>query len=142
MPNVRQNGPLPDLPAAARVLGELLERRSSCRAFVPTPVDPATIAALFRMAQRTPSGCNAQPWQVSVTSGPGTERFRAALLAHAGSNPPREPDIPFPVYGGVYRERRREAALRLYERVGVPFGDREKSARQMLLNFGFFGAPH
>jgi nitroreductase len=54
-----------------------------------------------------------------------------------------EPDLPFPAsYDGPYRDRRREAARRLYEAVGVTWGDREASARQTALNFELFGAPH
>ncbi|WP_346767210.1 nitroreductase [Enterovirga aerilata] len=122
---------------------ELLQRRSSCRAFLPQAVDRDTIEALFRLAQRSPSGCNAQPWNVVVTSGEGTERFRAALSAYAASNPQPDPDLPFPrEYQGVYKQRRRDTAWSLYRSVGVEYGDREGSARQMLQNFSFFGAPH
>ncbi len=54
-----------------------------------------------------------------------------------------EPDLAFPAeYHGAYRRRRRQAAWALYESVGVAQGDRVASARQMLRNFSFFGAPH
>ncbi|RLV51555.1 nitroreductase, partial [Aeromicrobium phragmitis] len=52
-------------------------------------------------------------------------------------------DFDFPrSYEGVYRDRRREVGWQLYEAVGVERGDREASAREMLRNFEFFGAPH
>ncbi len=120
----------------------LLKQRYSCRGFLARPVERATIERLLEVAQRTPSWCNAQPWQVHVTSGAATERFRAGLLAYAASHQP-EPDYPFPrEYRGVYLERRRECGFQLYEAVGVARGDRAASAKQAMENFRLFGAPH
>jgi nitroreductase len=124
------------------VLDRLLRERHSCRGFLPTPVPNALIRRILEMAQRTASWCNAQPWQVTITSGAATERFRAALTAHATADPPA-PDIPFPRdYLGVYRERRRTCGFQLYDSVGVAKGDRAASAKQTLENFRLFGAPH
>jgi nitroreductase len=120
----------------------LLEARYSCRAYVARPVERATIEEILRLAQRTPSWCNAQPWQVIVTSSGATERLRHALQAPDVA-PEARMDIPPPVeYRGIYRDRRRECGLQLYESVGVARGDREASARQARENFRFFGAPH
>jgi nitroreductase len=123
-------------------LEAVLKRRYSCRGFLPRPVERATIERLLEVAQRTPSWCNAQPWQVHITSGAATERFRAALLAYAASHQ-AEPEYPFPrEYRGVYLERRRECGFQLYEAVGVARGDRAASAKQAMENFRLFGAPH
>ena len=51
------------------VLEELLNERFSCRAFLPKPVARATIERVLRVAQRTASWCNSQPWQVVIASG-------------------------------------------------------------------------
>lgn len=123
-------------------LQALLEERYSCRAFLPTPLDPVELTTLFRMAQRTASWCNAQPWQVVVTSGAATVRFSHALLEAADSAEPRF-DIPPPEsYDGVYRDRRRASGLALYEAVGVQRADLAGRERQQRENFRFFGAPH
>lgn len=120
----------------------LLATRYSCRGYLPDPVQRDTIEAILHLAQRTPSWCNAQPWQVIVTSPPATERLRIALQAPLSAQEAGT-DIPPPVeYLGVYRERRRECGLQLYESVGIVPGDRESSARQAQENFRFFGAPH
>jgi nitroreductase len=127
----------------AEVFGALLAERWSCRAFLRRAVDRPTIERILALAQRTASWCNAQPWQVIVTSGPGTERFREAMLRHAAAGDPRSPDFPFPrEYPGVYLHRRRACGFQLYDSVGIARGDRQASARQALENFRLFGAPH
>src|SRR5437016_4332680 len=114
----------------AAMLRRLLDERHSCRAFQDRPVERATIARILDIAQRSPSWCNTQPWEVFVTEGEATERLRAAISAFAADNPP-QPDLPFPSrYEGVYRERRRECAWQLYESVGIEHGDRAASAAQ------------
>ena len=126
----------------ADTLERLMRARRSCRAFLPNPVHPAVIDRMLAMAQRTASWCNAQPWQVIVTAGEATERFRTALADHARQTPPA-PDIPFPgEYRGVYRDRRRATAMQLYHAVGVAMGARNARARQAAENFRLFGAPH
>lgn len=127
----------------AATLEALLARRHSCRGFRPDPVPRATIERIGAIAQRTASWCNSQPWQVVVTSGAATERFRAAMLAAAAAQRPVAPDYPFPqAYPDVYGERRRACGWALYDSVGVARGDREASARQSRENFRLFGAPH
>ena len=130
--------------APTMILADLLASRFSCRAFLPDPVPTATIERMLTLAQLSPSWCNSQPWQAIVTEGAGTERFRAALLAHVhATGEPGQPDLPYPVgYFGVYQERRRECGWQLYRSVGVTPGDRVGSAQQAMENFRLFGAPH
>jgi nitroreductase len=134
-----------DVPEDAdEVLDALLRGRWSCRAYLPTPVPRKVIERMFAIAQRAASWCNTQPWQLEVTSGEGTDRFRNSLLAHVEKTGPRsEPDYPVPEgYTGVYRHRRRLSGWQLYEAVGIQRGDRDGSARQTAKNFELFGAPH
>jgi nitroreductase len=128
--------------SVADVLEDVLAQRYSCRGFQPRPVPRSVIERILAMAQRTASWCNAQPWQVTITSGGATERFRDAVYRHATSNA-ASADIPFPrEYRGVYLARRRECGFQLYDSVGIKRGDREASGRQGLENFRLFGAPH
>jgi len=140
----------PRLPADARALVRLVRDRFSCRGFLPDRIPRETIEAILTIAQGAASWCNSQPWQVIVTEAEETPRFRDALYAHATNRDwgdqrqkLEEPDFPFPSrYAGVYKERQRATGWALYESVGVAYGDREASARQMLENFRAFGAPH
>lgn len=121
-------------------LERLLADRWSCRGFAGEQVPRKTIERLLTIAQRTPSWCNTQPWNVVVTSGAATVKLREALLASFDGS---GTDFDFPVaYNGIYKERRRESGWQLYDAVGIKRGDREASMSQTLKNFEFFGAPH
>lgn len=123
-------------------LRDMLDARHSCRGFLPDPLEEEVIARIVRAARRAPSWCNAQPWQVTVTRGSETERFRAALLNAVATDRP-EPDMPWPErYPGAYGARRRECGLQLYEAVGIAREDRTARAEQSMENYRLFGAPH
>lgn len=127
----------PDAAAFER----LLNARYSCRAFLDAPVPEDIIRRMFGIAQRTASWCNTQPWQVIVTRGEATHRFRTALAewmrAHKGGL-----DFEEPAYEGVSLARRRECGFGLYDALGIAKGDREASRAQAMKNFTLFGAPH
>ncbi|WP_204113493.1 nitroreductase [Shimia biformata] len=127
---------------AQETLRGLLHARHSCRAFRPDPVPRAVVEQILEDACRAPSWCNAQPWQVVVTSGDETEAFRQAMLNAFDTGHPN-PDFPFPTgYSGPYKERRFTCGMQLYEAVGIERGDKDGRVRQMRENYRFFGAPH
>jgi nitroreductase len=151
VPTVRVTPAVPDeedlsmtrsATTAGDVLEDLLHRRHSCRAFLDEQVPAELIEKLFGLGQRAASWCNAQPWQVVVTSGAATERFREALLAgvEAGGgtydiDPPAE-------YVGAYQARRRACGFALYDSVGIAKDDKVRRVQQAMENYRFFGAPH
>lgn len=121
----------------------IVAARWSCRAFLPDPVARETIEAILRVAQKTPSWNNAQPWEVVVTSGRATDRFRDLMTDQQVSGAPREPDLAFPrEYRDTYLARRRACGFQLYDAVGVQRGDKAGYARQSLRNYELFDAPH
>src|SRR5579859_4745570 len=125
------------------VLEDLLNERYSVRAFLPKPVPRETIVQVLKVAQRTASWCNSQPWQVVIASGEAKERFRKLIYTEAASGAPHDSDFPYPrEYLGVYLERRRESGFQLYNTLGIVRGDKAAYARQALENYNFFGAPH
>ena len=131
------------MTSAYDTLNDTFGARFSCRGFRPDPIPRETIERIVSTVRRAPSWCNAQPWQVTVTTGSETDRFRDALQAHVARSPDAAPDLPFPTgYSGAYQQRRRTCGWQLYEAVGVEKGDRAGSARQMMENFALFGAPH
>jgi nitroreductase len=124
------------------VLTRLMQARYSCRAFRPDPVAPEVIEAMVASARHAASWNNTQPWQVLVTRGAETDRFRAALLQELKTGTPR-PDLPWPEgYPDELGERRRTCGYALYAAVGIAREDREARARQSMRNFELFDAPH
>src|SRR5690606_24149235 len=131
------------MPDDVAALDRLTRARFSCRAYLPDPVPRETIESILRMAQRAPSWCNSQAWQLVITSGEATERFREALYAHATSGAEEAADLDRPrEYRGVYLQRRRECGFQLYNTLGIPRGDKAGYQRQAWENFRLFGAPH
>jgi len=125
-----------------QVLERILSKRNSCRGFLPDAVDKSLIEKWLQAAQRSPSWCNTQPWQLVVTSGEGTLRFIQGL-EQAMKSERRAPDFLFPQsYEGVCLDRRREVGFQLYDSVGIKKGDREASGKQSAENYRLFGAPH
>lgn len=123
-------------------LNDIMSGRFSCRAFTQDIVPEDTIAQIVDTAKKAPSWCNAQPWQVIVTTKTATDAFRKALQAHVmqGSG---KLDLDGPEeYPDVYGDRRRTCGWQLYDAVGVKKGDLAGSAAQMMRNFALFDAPH
>lgn len=121
----------------------LASGRRSCRAFRRDPVSKEVIQKLLTAAQSAPSWNNVQPWQVIITMGQGTDRFREMISARARQSTPGMSDFQFPrEYRNVYQERRRACGFQLYDAVGVARGDKAGYTRQTLRNFDLFDAPH
>ena len=124
-------------------LTEVLKSRYSCRAFLPDPVPDDVVTQIVDAARHVPSWCNAQPWQVTITKGEATDRFRTALLAEASKGTAPQPDLAWPSgYSGDYAERRRTCGFQLYDAVGIEKSDRAARMAQMLRNYALFDAPH
>jgi nitroreductase len=122
-------------------LDRLLAERYSCRAFRPDLVDAAVVDEVLTLAQRAPSWCNTQPWQVHLLGGDGLTRFSAGLEERVLEGR-QTADLDLPDYTGVHAERRRESGFGLYGALGIDRADRAARDLQMFRNFSFFGAPH
>jgi nitroreductase len=124
-------------------LERIVSKRYSCRKYLPKAVPRETIDAILEVAQKTPSWCNTQPWQVILLSGQAADLFREKMHAHAAAGPAINPDFPFPPrYEGIYRDRRKVCGVQLYQALGISREDKAAAAEQSLENFRMFGAPH
>jgi nitroreductase len=120
-----------------------LTTRYSARKFLPRPVEAEVMQKILELAQRTASWCNTQPWQLVITRGAATDRFRQAITAHVVSGVPPQPDFAFPErYEGEYRTRRVRCGVQLYESLGIAREDKAAARAQSLENFRLFDAPH
>ncbi|TIC88954.1 nitroreductase [Nocardioides sp. GY 10113] len=121
-----------------------MERRWSCRAFRDEPLPDDLLTELLATAQRTPSWCNSQPWQVHLLGGDALAWFRTELAGRVAADPLGvASDLPLPGgYHGVYDERRRAAGYALYQSLGIDRSDKAARAAAMMENYDFFGAPN
>jgi len=124
-------------------VSEAVRRRRSCRAFLPSPVDPASLREVVELAARAPSGGNLQPWRVHVLTGAAMARFRRALAERMQR---AEPDtIEYNVYPPAlhdpYRTQRFEVGEAMYKLLGIPREDKAARLQQFARNWDFFGAP-
>ncbi|MFT4614351.1 MAG: nitroreductase [Bacteroidia bacterium] len=126
----------------ASTFDEIVASRRSLRAFLPQAADAATLEAVFSVAQRAPSNCNTQPWQVHVASGEKLEKMRSEMPDRFMSGH-FTMDFPYDgSYEGVYKERQYAAAQALYDAVDITRADKAARHEQFMRNFTFFDAPH
>jgi nitroreductase len=124
-------------------LVQLLENRYSVRRFKEKPVDQKLLKSIFAAAQKAPSNCNVQPWQVYVVSGEKRQTLAAELQKRVTSGQAPSPKFDWTVkYSGIHRERQFGSANALYSAMGIDRTDKSSRNKAMLLNWDFFGAPH
>lgn len=122
---------------------DLAARRHSYRDFEPNPVPEHMLHAVLGDAQRAPSNCNIQPWDVHIVSGDTRDRLSIALhAAHAAGKVSSDFFWSEQAFHGAYDQRRKEQGAIYYGNLGVARGDAEARARAAATNFSFFGAPH
>lgn len=116
--------------------------RHSCRCFLDTPVDAATIRSLVEIAQHSPSWGNTQPWRIWVAGGQAALFIRKGLVDRAHSGLPPLPDIPMPmVFDGELKRRYVEVGKSVFEVLGIGRGDEDKRNAHRQNNCNAFGAP-
>ncbi len=123
---------------------EAIESRTSCRAFLPTPVPGATVRAILETARRAPSGGNLQPWRVYALAGEPLAQLQAAVRGKLFSHPRGEGseyDIYPATLGEPYRSRRYKCGEDMYATIGVTREDKPARLRQFAQNYALFGAP-
>jgi nitroreductase len=135
-----------DNPAATGTdtLDATMRGRRSVRAFLPTPVSQAQVAAVLDLASCSPSGSNTQPWQVIALAGAARqqlcERVQHAYHHEPGQHLP-EYDIYPAEFVEPYLSRRRKNGMDLYGLLGITKGDKAAMQDQTARNFSFFDAP-
>jgi nitroreductase len=133
-------------PQATAAVDAAITSRRSIRAFLPTPVDRATIEDILRVASRAPSGTNTQPWQVWVLTGLRRQRLSQRILAAHDDPQERarhtEEYAYYPkVWQSPFIDRRRKVGWDLYGLLGIGKSDKERMHAQHGRNYAFFDAP-
>ncbi|ARN75995.1 nitroreductase [Oceanicoccus sagamiensis] len=125
-----------------QVFSDIVSQRRSVRGFLPEPVPQALLNTVFELAQKAPSNCNTQPWQVYILSGEKRHQL-ASRLTESMDRGTINMDFEYEgKYQGVYRERQFDSAMQLYGAMGIERDDKAGRHQAFLDNFNFFGAPH
>lgn len=126
----------------AEVFRQLVQERRSVRGFLEQAVPQDLMNTVFETAQRAPSNCNTQPWQVYVASGAARDTL-SQKLAESMMTGNMSMDFDYQgKYEGVYRDRQFDAAMELYSAMGIAREDKDRRNEAFFKNFEFFGAPH
>jgi nitroreductase len=133
-------------PQATAAVDAAITSRRSIRAYLPKPVDRATIEDILRVASRAPSGTNTQPWQVCVLTGAARQRLSQRILAAHDDPQERarhtEEYAYYPkAWQSPYIDRRRKVGWDLYGLLGIGKTDKERMHAQHGRNYAFFDAP-
>lgn len=98
---------------------------------------------MLQDAQRAPSNCNTQPWQVHIVSGETRASLTQVLIAQAEAGQ-FSPDFTWDetAFPEPLDARRRAQGRAYYEALGITRGDAAGRHEAMVRNLDFFGAPH
>ena len=136
---------MPEHPNSAAAVDEAINTRQSVRAFLPTPVERATVEELLKLSARSASGSNIQPWRVRVIAGDVRNRLVKAIfdaVERDGFEPYQREWNYYPVnWREPFLARRRKIGWDMYNLLGVAKGDFEGTQRARMRNYEFFGAP-
>ena len=141
-----QTAPSPPSAAATAAVDAAITTRRSVRGFLPTPVPRAVVEDILRVASRSPSGTNTQPWQVHVLTGePLAALSRDIITAYddpAERATHSEEYAYYPTeWKSPYIDRRRKIGWDLYGLLGIAKTDKAAMHAQHGRNYAFFGAP-
>lgn len=122
---------------------DAIRNRKSCRAYLDQEISLDVIEKILEAARWAPSGVNHQPTHVAVL-GKDTKNKLAKILVekHSAGIPPN-PDYNYcpKEWSDVYKKRRKECGLALYNSLGIPLDDLQGRKEHWENNYHFFHAP-
>ena len=128
----------------SQTVSQAIQTRRSVRGFLDKPVEESVVREILEIASRSASGGNLQPWKVAVLAGAARDEF-VKIVSERMKDTPFGEGPEYDIYPqdleNPYRARRGKVAGDMYALVGIERDDSAARAKQMGLNFGFFGAP-
>jgi nitroreductase len=133
-------------PESIAAVDAAITSRRSLRAFLPRPVPRELLEDVLRVAARSPSGTNTQPWRVHVLSGAAKQALSDDIVAAFDDPEARaahsEPYAYYPTeWRSPYIDRRRKVGWDLYTLLGIGKADKAAMHAQHRRNYTFFDAP-
>lgn len=115
---------------------EAMDARRSVRAFLSSPVEREKLEAVLKIAARSPSWANSQPWEVFVASGDTIDRIKKGYAEKYVAGAPAAPEVPRPKY---WPEAAKKRQKQLYPDMVRDCGEAVEQFGH--LNQTMFGAP-
>jgi nitroreductase len=124
-------------------ISQAIYKRKSCRAYLDQDVDKETIKNILEMARWAPSGVNHQPTQVAILGNETRTRLSKILIEKYLSGVKPNPDYIYcpKEWPDVYKNRRKECGLALYNALSISVDDLENRKKHWVNNYHFFHAP-
>jgi nitroreductase len=121
---------------------EVVLGRRSIRGFKPDPVPRALIEEILRIAMRSPSSMNTQPWNFTVVTGEPLDRIRAGNTERNLAGIPHSREFRTgTAFEGVHRDRQIGVAKQLFAAMGIARDDAPARMDWVLRGFRQFDAP-
>jgi nitroreductase len=120
---------------------EAIRLRKSIRGYKPAPVAKGVLREILNIATRSPSSDNAQTWEITVVTGEVLDNIRQGNIEMLASRAVRNPDFALGELEGVYRQRKVDLAIQLFQLMGIAREDEDKRAWWWQRGFRFFDAP-
>jgi nitroreductase len=148
MPHPKSVPREPDLitPESIAAVDHAITSRRSIRRFLPKVVPRELIEDILRVASRSPSGSNTQPWRVHVLMGDSRQGLVDTIMA-AYNDPAQaarhqtEDGYHPAKWEPPYADRRRRVGLDLYGLLGIGREEKARMHAQQGRNYAFFDAP-
>jgi nitroreductase len=121
---------------------DVLLGRRSVRGYKPDPVPKALIEEVLKLAMRSPSSMNTQPWNFTVISGEPLDLIRAGNTERNVAGVPHSREFRIgEAFAGQHRDRQVGVAKQLFAAMGIEREDKEKRMDWVLRGFRQFDAP-
>ena len=121
---------------------EVVEGRRSIRGYLDKPVPRDVIEDVLRLAMRSPSSMNTQPYHFHVITGEPLDRIRKGNTENILAGVPDSREFRRgSAFEGVHRERQIEVAKQLFGAMGIERDDKDARQDWVLRGFRQFDAP-
>ena len=121
-------------------VSDAVNSRKSIRAFLDTPIETSLLVKLLKLASRSPSGGNLQPWHIYLLNGKKMTDFKEFMKNWENPESPQYEIYP-PNLKEPYRTSRFELGEAMYDLLSIPRDDTAARFAHLMENFNFFGAP-
>ncbi len=120
---------------------EAIRSRKSIRGYKPDPVPKEVLKDILDIARHSPSGMNAQPWDITVVTGEVLDNIKKGNIEMLSAGVTPNPDISPTSYDGIYKQRQVDLGIQLFGLMGIAREDKQKRTEWMQRGFRFFDAP-